>query len=182
MDSVTTLPRSEPLTAADLATMPDDGHRYELLDGSLIVTPAPRVMHQQMSLRLAILLSSAAPTGLTVLTAPLDVALDDVTVLQPDLLVAPTAAFTERNLPTAPLLAVEILSPSTRAIDLGAKKLRYETARCPNYWVIDPDEPSLTAWHLDDTAYGEPTHRSNNELFQTDSPFPISFTPASLRT
>ncbi len=181
MESVSTLPRSAPLTAADLETMPDDGHRYELLDGSLIVTPAPRFVHQELSGGLFALLRSKTPTDLIVLCAPFDVMLDDLTVLQPDILVAPRTAFTTRNLPVAPLLAIEILSPSTRAIDLGAKKLRYESAGSPNYWVIDPDEPSITAWQLNDSAYGEPVRRIENELFETSSPFHVSFTPESLR-
>ncbi len=180
MENVSTLPRSAPLTAADLETMPDDGHRYELLDGSLIVTPAPWMIHQLLSGNLFILLRQAAASELVVLTAPLDVALNDLTVLQPDVLVALKTSFTECNLPVAPLLAVEILSPSTRAIDLGAKKLRYESAGCPNYWVIDPDEPSITAWQLVDGSYGEPTRRTGGESFKSDSPFPVSFTPASL--
>lgn len=106
--------------------------------------------------------------------------LDDFTVLQPGILIAPRSAFTERNLPTAPLLAVEILCSGTRAIDLGTKKLRYETACCPNYGAVDPDEPSITAWHLHGGTYADPAHRTNDELFQTDSPFHLSFTPASL--
>lgn len=180
METMSTLPRSAPLTAAELATMPDDGRRYELLDGSLLVTPAPRFVHQSLSGGLFTLLRSLAPIDLVVLCAPFDVVLDDFTVLQPDILVAPRSAFTEHNLPVAPLLAVEILSPSTRAIDLGAKKLRYESAGCPNYWVIDPDEPSITAWTLSGAAYSDPATRANDELFQTGSPFDISFTPASL--
>ena len=51
MGAVTTLPRSRPLTVADLAQMPEDGHRYELIDGALVVTPAPSWEHQRASLR-----------------------------------------------------------------------------------------------------------------------------------
>lgn len=181
MENVSILPRSAPLTAADLETMPDDGHRYELLDGSLIVTPAPRFLHQELSGGLFALLRSKMPADLVVLCAPFDVMLDDLTVLQPDILVAPRTAFTTRNLPVAPLLAIEILSPSTRAIDLGAKKLRYESAGCANYWAIDPDEPSITAWLLIGGAFAAPVRATADEVFETTSPFPLSFTPASLR-
>jgi Uma2 family endonuclease len=51
---------------------------------------------------------------------------------------------TDRDLPTAPLLAVEVLSASTRRIDLMLKRSRYEAAGCPSYWVVDPGEASLT--------------------------------------
>ncbi len=61
MGTVTTLPRSRPLTRADLDAMPDDGHRYELIDGALIVTPAPSVGHQFSVGRLHLLLAAACP-------------------------------------------------------------------------------------------------------------------------
>ncbi len=114
METVTTLPRNRPLTRADLVQVPDDGHRYELVDGTLVVTPAPAVRHQRAVANLLVCLKASCPDPLDVLTAPLDVALADDTVLQPDLLVARRGDFTDRDLPVAPLLAVEVLSPSTR--------------------------------------------------------------------
>jgi Uma2 family endonuclease len=117
METVTTLPRSRPLTRADLEQVPDDGHRYELLDGALVVTPAPVPRHQRVVANLLVQLRTTCPHALEVLTAPLDVALRDDTVLQPDVLVARRSDFTETDLPVAPLLAVEVLSPSTRLID-----------------------------------------------------------------
>jgi hypothetical protein len=83
MGTVTTLPQSRPLTRADLDAMPDDGHRYELIDGSLIVTPAPGHLHQRAVLELAIRMRSGCPVDLEVLIAPFDVALADDTVMQP---------------------------------------------------------------------------------------------------
>ncbi len=109
---MTTLPRSRPLTRADLDAMPDDGHRYELIDGALIVTPAPGLPHQRAVGELYVLLRSACPPELEVLLAPFDVALADDTVMQPDLLVARRRDLTMRDLPTAPVLAVEVLSPA----------------------------------------------------------------------
>src|SRR5699024_12703801 len=135
------LPPGE-LTRAVLDTMPDDGHRYELIDGILIVSPAPRHVHQRASGNLYVLLRAGCPDRLEVLYAPFDVALADDTVLQPDLLVARADAFTYRDLPTAPLLAVEILSPSTRGIDMMLKKDRLQRAGCSHYWVVDPDVPN----------------------------------------
>jgi Uma2 family endonuclease len=58
----------------------------------------------------------------------------------------------------APLLAIEVLSPSTRHIDLGLKLARYETAGCPSYRVFDPDEPALTVWDLAEGRYVERAH------------------------
>ncbi|GAA1638182.1 Uma2 family endonuclease [Georgenia ruanii] len=180
MDAVTTLPRSRPLTRADLDAMPDDGHRHELVDGALVVTPAPRPRHQTAVLRLAVLLDRACPKDLQVFVAPLDVALAEDTVLEPDVLVAPRADLTERDLAAAPVLAVEVLSPSTRLIDLHLKRARYEAAGTPSYWVVDPDEPSLTAWELRDGGYFGVAHAIGHEVLETDAPVAVRFTPADL--
>ncbi|WP_347355121.1 Uma2 family endonuclease [Intrasporangium sp.] len=128
MMTMTALPRSRPLVRADLAALPDDGHRHELIDGVLIVTPAPALGHQRVVGRLHLLLSAATPPGLEVVLAPFAVALADDTELQPDLIVARTADFTPRELPGPPLLAIEVLSPSTRRIDLTLKRDRLEAA------------------------------------------------------
>lgn len=84
MVAMTLLPRSRPLTRADLDAIPDDGHRYELLDGVLLVTPAPSLEHQRVARELFLLLHAACPEGLEVLFAPFDVVLADDTVLQPE--------------------------------------------------------------------------------------------------
>ncbi len=180
MTVMTTLPRSRPLTRADLEAMPDDGHRYELIDGVLIVTPAPSWPHQRALARLHLILSRVLPRHLEMLFAPFDVALDDRSVLQPDLLVAPIADFTRRDLPTAPLLAIEILSPSTRRIDLVLKRSRYESAGCAHYWVVDPDEPRITAWALVDGAYAVVADVAGGERFAVAEPFTVAFSPDDL--
>jgi Uma2 family endonuclease len=180
MGTVTELPRGRPLTRNDLEQMPDDGHRYELIDGTLIVTPAPSTRHQVVSGRLYLQLSAHCPDELRVLYAPLDVALADDTVLQPDLLVARKADFTERDLPTAPLLAVEILSPSTRRVDLTLKRSRFAAAGCPSYWVVDPDEPSLVVWQLHGEEYVEVARAVGQEQVDVDAPYPIAIVPAKL--
>jgi Uma2 family endonuclease len=180
MTAVTTLPFGRALTRDDVAALPDDGHRYELLDGALIVTPAPSPRHQRASGRLYRLLDDAAPPELLVLYAPLDVVLDEATVLQPDIVVAPRTAFTARDLSGAPTLAVEILSPSTRRIDLVLKHDRYRSAGCAAYWVVDPDEPSVRAWRLDDDAYVQVGHAVGDDLLELDHPFPVRIRSADL--
>ncbi|HEY3003229.1 MAG TPA: Uma2 family endonuclease, partial [Kribbellaceae bacterium] len=74
------LPWGRPLTADDLESMPDDGHRYELIDGALVVTPAPSPQHQIVLVNLLVRLNAACPPDLRVLCAPLDVAISDDTV------------------------------------------------------------------------------------------------------
>lgn len=180
MGAVSTLPRGRAYTREDLEVMPDDGRRYELIDGSLIVTPAPALGHQRMVGKLHLLLQRACPTGLEVLLAPFDVTLAVDTVMQPDLLVARTADLTERDLPVAPLLALEVLSPSTRHIDLGLKRARYETAGCPSYWVADPDEPSVTIWELDDGRYVEKDRLVGDDTARLTTPFESTVRPVDL--
>jgi len=180
MGTVTTLPRGRALTRDDLDAIPDDGHRYELIDGTLVVTPAPLTQHQIIVGELFMVLHGACPSDLRVLTAPLDVALDEGTVMQPDLLVARREDFTARDLPVAPLLAVEVLSPSTRRVDLTLKRSRYEAAGCPSYWVVDPDGPALTAWELRDGEYGEVAHVTGEEQFAASAPYEVIISPAQL--
>jgi Uma2 family endonuclease len=174
------LPHGRPFTRDDLDRMPDDGNRYELIDGILIVSPSPRRLHQRVVTRLTVLLAGACPPDMEMLPGPFDVALAEDTVVVPDLLVARLSDLTERDLPTAPLLAVEVLSPSTRRIDRILKRARYEAAGTPSYWVVDPDEPSLTAWELRDGAYVEVATVRGDEAFEASLPFPVSVTPAAL--
>ncbi len=109
------LPWGAPLTEDDLATMPDDGHRYELLDGTLLVTPSPSFGHQTCVGSLHTLLREARQPGHTVVVAPFDVRLSAITVLEPDVLVARKADVTPARLEGPPLLAVEVLSPQHAA-------------------------------------------------------------------
>lgn len=176
---LTGLPHGRPLQRADLDTMPDDGHRYELLDGMLIVSPAPRIVHQRALFTLSRIVADASPDRLDVLFAPVDVVLADDTVLQPDLVVAATEDFTDRDLPVAPVLAVEVLSPSTRSYDLLLKKERLQRSGCAHYWVVDPDEPSITAWTLEHGRYVQTARAAGDDLFTVTAPFPVELTPGT---
>jgi len=180
MTAVTTLPWSRPLVRADLDAMPDDGHRYELIDGVLIVSPAPVPLHQRVVGRLFRLLDDACPDDCEVLIAPLDVVLADDTVMEPDVLVGRRADFTPRDLPAAPLLAVEVLSPSTRRFDLTLKWSRFEAAGVGSYWVVDPDEPSLTAWDLIDGAYQQVARVVGDDRYAAARPYDVVVSPAAL--
>lgn len=168
------------LTRADLDAMPDDGHRYELIDGVLVVSPAPSRLHQRAVVQLCLVLAEFRPAGFEVLAAPFDVVLADDTVVQPDVLVGRMADFTDADLPAAPTLAVEVLSPSSRRFDLMLKHSRYEAAGCEAYWVIDPGEPSITAWQLTDGRFREAGRAVGEQELTLDLPFPIRLTPAQL--
>lgn len=177
------LPAGRPLTTADLEGLADDGRRYEMVDGVLVVSPAPDLWHQEMVLRLYRLLDDYCPDDLHVLAAPFAVHPDQrrTTELQPDVLVARQADFTRRDLPTAPLLAVEVLSPSTRIFDLTLKRAAYERMRTPSYWVLDPDGPDLRAFELDPAGhYVLAAHVTAEEPFDATLPFPVRVVPADL--
>ncbi len=181
MGVVTTLPWGRELTGDDLADLPDDGHRYELIDGCLLVTPSPSRWHQGVSAELAFALTVSCPDDLRVITAPMDVRYSRRTVLQPDILVVSRANFANEDDPLRPALAVEILSPSTRLIDLNLKKARYERAGCPSYWVVDPIDPRLIAWELREGGYAQVADVSGEESWGAMVPYPVTITPARLR-
>ena len=168
------------MTAAELIAMPDDGHRYELLDGTLLVTPAPNESHQTCVISLGTLLRAARQPGHKVLVAPFDVRLSRFTVVEPDVLVARKRDLTEARLEGPPVLAVEVLSASTRRIDLGAKRLTYEEAGVPAYWVVDPEVPSVTVLHLDEGRYVEHAMVPGDDPYEADLPFPVTVVPARL--
>ena len=181
MVTMTPIPQSRPLTRADLADMPDDGHRYELIDGVLIVTPSPRWGHQDVVGRLHLLLSEACTPELQVVLAPFDVALADDTVMQPDLLVARFDEITDRDLPSVPLLAIEVASPSTRLFDLNTKKAKFDEAGIEAFWVVDPEALWLRAWERRGGELVEVAHVRGEETFATEVPFPVEITPVTLR-
>lgn len=180
MTAVTSLPFSRALTYDDLADLPEDGHRYELVDGVLVVSPSPVMRHQRAVGNLHLLLRAGCPVDLEVFLAPFDVVLAADTVLIPDLIVARRSDVTAKNLPAAPVLAVEVLSPSTRRFDLMVKHSRLEAAGCGHYMVVDPDEPSMIAWSLWDGAFVEVGRAIGDEVATVELPFPIRFAPAEL--
>ncbi|GAA2357881.1 Uma2 family endonuclease [Saccharopolyspora halophila] len=174
--------RGRPFTVHDLAAMPADGNRYELLDGVLLATPAPGTAHQKVVLRLGALLDAERPDELEVLPAPFAVRASVTTELQPDLLVARDEDLTDANLPAPPVLAVEVLSPSTKLHDVNSKKAAYERLGVSNYWVVDPVEPRLTAFDLaGDGAYRNLASKAvGPEAFEATKPFPVRVVPSEL--
>jgi Uma2 family endonuclease len=174
------LPHGRAFTRADLDAMPDDGNRYELIDGALIVTPAPSWRHQSAVVNLTVRLKSICPPDMRVFVAPLDVIYADDTVVQPDVLVVRRSDLGKDTLEGYPVLVVEVLSPSTRHIDLAFKRARYEAAECPSYWVIDPLEPSIVCWELRDSRYVEVARATETQAITLGAPFPVTLAPAEL--
>ncbi len=136
------------LTYADYCNTPDD-ERYELLDGELVMTPAPRELHQRVLMNLSYLLFQAVKDTNSgrVYVAPFDVVLSDTDVVQPDLLFISNERahiITEENVQGAPDLVVEILSPSTADRDLIIKRDLYAKHGVQEYWLVDTDAKTVT--------------------------------------
>lgn len=135
----------------DLQHTPDDGLRYELIDGELYVTPSPRPRHQRVSKRLQRQLEAyfeAREIG-EVFNAPVDVILDWHDVVVPDLVVVTASSqVTERAIEGSPALLVEILSPSTTNRDRTVKARRYAEKGVQHYWIVDPARRSLECYRL----------------------------------
>jgi Uma2 family endonuclease len=134
-----------------LRELPDDGRRYELLDGVLLVSPAPAARHQLAAANLFQLLDAARPLGHRVFFAPVDWQPDERTSLEPDLLIISRDAYHEAGIDT-PVVVVEIASPSTARIDRTAKFDRYAQGGITQYWIVDPGRsgraPTVTVFDL----------------------------------
>ena len=149
------------LTFADVLALPDDGSRYELLDGELVVAASPVTRHQRVSKRLEYVLYLAELAGYgEVFYAPFDVILDQFNTVQPDLLFVRAGhglIVGEQRIEGVPDLMVEILSKRTAGIDRGrgrkGKLGIYERFGAPCYWIIDPDKESVAEYTLQDGRY-----------------------------
>lgn len=180
MTGVSLLRHDGDWTVEDLRALPDDGLQYELADGVLLVSPAPRPAHQRALVRLLVVLLDACPPELEVFPAPLDFQPTDRRSLQPDLLVVPREDVGELVIERPPLLAVEILSPSTRAKDLLVKRALYEDSGVAAMWVVDLDELSITGWVLEAGRWGDGRRAVGHEAFRAEVPFPVVVTPSAL--
>ncbi|MFC5116796.1 Uma2 family endonuclease [Amycolatopsis halotolerans] len=172
---------SQPMTVRDLAAIPEDGRRHELVDGVLYVSPAPGLRHQHAVFRLYGLLESGCPPGMDVVGGPFAVRSGDQVELRPDLVVGRAEDFTDADLPMPPLLVVEVVSPSSGIHDRVTKKAVYERWGVPDYWVIDPVALSLTAFEISaDGGYQQSAEVAGGEAFETERPFPVRVSLAEL--
>jgi Uma2 family endonuclease len=186
-DPPTGLPFGRPLTVDDLDDLPDDdGHRYELVDGVLIVSPSPVWAHQSAQAAMQRLLHAACPPRLRVVGAPFDWRESRSTLLVPDVLVTRYDALREieggKYLLEPPLLAVEVLSPSTRRFDRLTKLSVYEDAGVTSYWLVDPDpeQPVLTVLELGDGRYVEAAQVTGTQAWTATLPFEVTIRPDDL--
>ena len=174
------LPRDHEWTVDDLRHLPDDGLQYELADGVLLVSPAPRPVHQRAVGRLLVALHAACRPDLEVFVAPVDYQPTDRRSLQPDLLVVRREDVGEQVIEKPLLLAVEVLSPSTRAKDLLVKRVLYADSGVAAFWSVDLDVPSITGWRLEEGAWVDEQVAVGDEPFVVQAPFPMTVVPSTL--
>jgi len=127
------------LTVDDLDDFPEDGRRRELLDGVLLVSPSPGTAHQVIAMRLGVFLEETCPPEYHV-TQGVDIVMSRRRLLVPDVLVTTDEAATRRQRKYEPhevVLAVEIVSPSSEAMDRILKPALYAQAGIPFYWRIE---------------------------------------------
>ncbi len=179
---VTLPPAGEPFTVEDLGRMPDDGHRYELIDGTLMVSAAPNLPHQRVATMLGFLLERACPADLIVFGAEVNLRLNSTSEVLPDFCVARAEDAVGVRFTTPPLMVGEVLSPDSVLRDLNLKKAAYERFSVPSYWVIDPDldKPGLRVFEFDGACYKEVAHVTGDEAFRAERPFPVEIVPAQL--
>ena len=133
-----------------------EGMRCELIDGALLVSPAPKLPHQAVLAALSMrLYEHCRRTGVgRVLMAPADISLARELVLQPDLYVVPGEDFRHgmeewRDIRRL-LLVIEELSPSTASYDRGRKREFYQRERVPEYWIVDHSTRRVERWRPED--------------------------------
>ena len=148
------MPAHETYWTLDMVrALPQDGQRYEVLDGILLVSPAPSYRHQvAVSLLYEILAPYTRQNGIgRTLTSPAEIELSDTRLVQPDVFVVPAQinANTWRDI-TDLLLAAEVISPSTARWDRFDKRTAYQEKNVPEYWVVDLDARAFERWRPGD--------------------------------
>lgn len=143
-------------TVTRLHALPDDGNRYEIIDGVLYVTPSPGLLHQwALGVLYQTLLPYTGSVGIELLWSPADIQFSERTVVQPDL-------FAFERVPGKPVqdwrdvhplvLVVEALSRSTRRRDRTTKRALYQAERIDEYWIVDTEARSIERWRPDASA------------------------------
>jgi Uma2 family endonuclease len=159
------------LTYRDLEAFPDDNLRRELIDGELVVTPAPATRHQGVVVALVFALETyRRQRGGRVYPAPTDVYFSDVNVVEPDVLYVKAENVERveaRFVRSAPDLVVEVSSPSTRRLELVRKRELYERYAVPEYWYVDLDADRVEVYRLRDGRYGTPALLGSGEVIES---------------
>jgi Uma2 family endonuclease len=166
----------------DLISLPDDGRRYEIIEGELYEMPAPSWDHAVTIMNLILLLAPVVQAlGGRVLTAPLDVFFEGADPVQPDIVVLlpeSAASGAGRGVEGAPDLLIEVLSPSNRGHDVLTKRALYARAGVREYWIVDPESRTVEVLMLDRDAFHRVQRVSGDDAVISsllgDATFPLA--------
>lgn len=155
---------------ADLERWPDDGRRYELYDGEVVVVPSPLPLHQIVADAICqVFRAFARATGGLAITSPIDIIFTEFDVVQPDIVFFTRATRVRISL-TAPIrvapdIAVEVLSPSTEQMDRGRKMRAFARFGVAEYWIVDPRAETIEIYVLVGGDYElRATFRRNDDI------------------
>ena len=144
--------KEQPATYDRYAAMPDDGHRYEIIDGVMeMMSPGPNTSHQSICRDLLYTLMQTCKENYIIFISPIDVILSQTNVVQPDVLMihrSRSHIVSKRGIEGPPDLVVEILSPGSRRRDKRLKMGVYAAHGVPEYWIIDPEARTLELYAL----------------------------------
>ncbi|NIN12752.1 MAG: Uma2 family endonuclease [Gemmatimonadales bacterium] len=137
-------------TAEMVRALPDDGMRYETVHGELLVTPAPKLWHQEIVRRLTVALGEYLehnPVG-HVLASPADISWGPDILVQPDVFVADLEQVRTLDWSRVQrlLLAIEVMSPSTARYDRFTKRRLYQEVGVSTFWIVDPQDQLAEVW------------------------------------
>jgi len=181
--SRTEWPDDRPLTVEDLDLLPDDGNKYELDDGVLVVSPAPALNHQFVLAALTVKLHACLPPDLLVLPGP-GVEMTKYQYRIPDLVVvrADSIDIEDKSVTRPPVLAIEIASPSTAIYDRNRKKDVYAGFGIASYWIVTPSlaAPRVVAYELRGASYQEVADVTGDEAFRATRPITVEIVPSVL--
>lgn len=168
------------LTADEYFALPDDGNRYELLDGITIMSPSPTPRHQRVLMEIAFQLESYLrlhPLG--VVFPETDVQLSEELVYRPELvyLSAVRATGSMERIRGVPELVVEVVSPQSRSFDTQTKRSDYESHGVVEYWIIDPELGRMTFLRLESGKYAEAPISGDRFLSQAVPGFALELAP-----
>lgn len=181
MAVMSVMPRYGDWTVDDLDDLPDDGLRYELVDGVLLVSPAPSATHQRAVMALFRLLDPSVPAGMELFVAPFAFRPSRVRSVEPDLMVVARADVQEQGVSAPPLLVVEVVSPGSRMTDRATKRLFYDETGVGAYWMVDPQASTVTVLERDATgALVEVARAEGDEPLSVTHPFPVTVIPSAL--
>jgi Uma2 family endonuclease len=165
-------------TVADLHQLPEEGPRYELIDGSIIVSPSATASHNVIARWIAAILEDANPTDQHFVSTDQSTKIDNRNEPRPDIVVAPAEHLERTPFPIeGTLLVAEVVAPTSVLHDTETKRGLYARARVPAYWIVVPDTDkaaiALAELVLDGSGYRFVTHYTTG-VFTTDRPWPVA--------